>query len=174
MKNKSLFIPIVIIVLVVIVSIIYGIISSSKTHYSKNLFNEISYEVPSDFKKDEDYTYTRYYNYSENSVYCTFSVNVTEKEYYDDINDWFKEKIVFTLNDKVSELKEVTINNAKMLYVDKERGSYTDYYYGMETSKYYYLLTYSISDYKHGDGNGLEANICLNAKDKIIGSVNVR
>ena len=174
MKNKNIFIPIVILILVAIVLGIFVFVKKSENSFSNNLFTEISYEMPLKFEKDEEYVYSRYYRYTDNSVHCSFSVNVDEKDYYNGFNNWFKGRIYFTLNDKVSELKEVAINNTKMLYVDKKSDSYTDYYYGVESSKYYYLLTYSISDYKHGDGNELESNICLSAKDKIIESVTVR
>lgn len=174
MNKKKLLIPIIILVLIVLVSIIYGIVNISKSHFSENLFTEIDYKVPSEFEKDDDYAYSRYYRYTDNFVHCSFSANVDEKDYYNGFNNWFKGRIHFNLNDEISGLKEITINDIKMLYIEKKSRGSLDYYYGVESSKYFYLLTYSIDDYKHGDGNELESNICLSAKDKIIESVNVR
>lgn len=174
MNKKFIWIPIVILVIMVFVFVLHVIIENSNNYLKENLFSEISYKIPSKFECDEDYTYSRYYNYKENSVYCSFSVHVSEKDYYDDINNWFKENIRISLNDKVSELKEVNINNNKMLYIEKRSKGSLDYYYGLETSKYFYQLTYSIDDYENGDRNDLDSNYCYNAKDRIISSVNIK
>lgn len=174
MNKKLLWIPIVILFIIVFVFLLNIIIKGLNSYNYENLFTEISYEIPSKFDKDEDYAYSRYYNYNDNSVYCSFSINVTEKDYYDDINDWFKENIRINLNDKVSELKEVVINNTKMLYIEKKSKGSLDYYYGVETPSYFYLLKYNIDDYENGDRSDLDYNYCYNAKDKIIASVNVK
>ena len=142
--------------------------------FDENQFGEISYEVPSKFESDEEYSYSRYYNYSDDSIYCTFRVSVTEKDHYDSSKDWFKEMITFNLNDKVSDLKEVTINDSKMYYIDKKGSGVTEYYYGAESSNHYYLLTYSIDDYENGDRNDLDSNFCYNAKDRILSSVKIK
>lgn len=174
MNKKVLWIPVVILAIIVFVFILSIIVKHSNNRFSENLFTEISYEVPSKFEKDEDYTYSRYYRYSDNSVHCSFYVSVDEKDYYDDFSDWFKSRIRFNLNDEVSELKEVTINNQKMLYIEKKSKGSLEYYYGVESAKYFYLLTYNIDDYENGDRNDLDSNLCYNAKDRIIESVNIK
>lgn len=174
MKNKNIFIPIVIIVLVAIVLGIFVFVKKSENSFSKNLFTEISYDVPLKFERDEEYAYSRYYRYTDNFVHCSFSVNVDEKDYYNGFNNWFKGRIHFNLNDEISELKEITVNDIKMLYIEKKSRGSLDYYYGVESSKYFYLLTYSIDDYENGDRNDLDSNFCYNVKDNIIDSVNVR
>jgi hypothetical protein len=160
----------------VILGFIFFLVSDDDDDYyfGEDLFSEISYEVPSKFEGDEDYSYSRYYNYDDDSLYCYFRVSASEKEYYDDLEDWFKEMITFSLSDKVSDLKEVSINDSKMYYIDKKSNGNIEYYYGVESSNYYYLLTYSIDDFENGDRSDLDSNFCYNSKDRILSSVKVK
>ena len=82
--------------------------------------------------------------------------------------------ITFSLSDKVSDLKEVSINDSKMYYIDKKSNGNIEYYYGVESSNYYYLLTYSIDDFENGDRSDLDSNFCYNSKDRILSSVKVK
>lgn len=173
MNNKSV-ISLVIIGLIVLAFILYFAFDHNDEFFEENQFDEISYKVPSEFNREEEYSYSRYYNYNDDSVYCGFGINATENDFYDGLKDWFKEMITFNLNDKVSDLKEITINNTKMYYIDKKSNGNTVYYYGVESSGHYYLLTYSIDDYENGDRSDLDSNFCYNAKDRILSSVRIQ
>ena len=168
-----------VIIIIIIVLIVFGAIFSFSLLKSKkvpflNLFSQIQYKVPSKFEKDEDYNYSRYYHYRENDVSCSLNLNVYEKEYYDDFEEWFKDRIRFNLNDEIGKLEEIDLNHSKALYIDKKsRGSF-DYYYGIESADYYYLITYNIYDYKHGDRSDIDSNLCYTYKDKIVESISVK
>ncbi len=137
------------------------------------MFEEITYNVPSEFKYD-DYYATKDYRYSDNEVYCNFTIRSSNKEYYDNLEKWFKERINFNLNDKVSELNEVDINGKTFLNINRENIHEKIYYYGVSSSNYNYFIEYIISDYKNGDREDINDNLCYNSLDKIISSINVK
>jgi len=137
-------------------------------------FKEISYNVPSVFKKDDDYTFSKYYDYEENNVNCTISFSASDKSIYKNKEDWFKGTFTFTLNDKVSDLKEEEINGNKVLFIEKKSEKVTDYYYGFESTNYYYLINYNIYDYKDGDREDIDTNKCFTLRENIISSVKLK
>ncbi len=167
-------IPVFVVLFIVIVFVIFFKTRNSDNLFSDNLFSEISYEVPSNFESEEDYTYSRYYRYYDNDVYCNLSVSADESTIYGDFKEWFANSVHFNLNDKVSELKEITINGNEMYYVDKKSKNSTVYYYGVKSSNYYYSITYTLNDYENGDRADIETNLCYTAKNQIINTVKVK
>lgn len=174
-NRKKVIIIIIIIIVLIALFTVFGLgLFNSKNGPHLNLFSQIQYKVPSKFEKDEDYSYSRYYRYRENDVSCSLSFHVDEKDYYDNLEEWFKDQIRFNLNDEIGKLEEIDLNHSKALYIDKKsRGSF-DYYYGVESEDYYYLVTYNIYDYKYGDRADIDSNLCYNSKDKIVNTIIVK
>lgn len=177
MNNKTNIKMIFISLICLIVLIIGIVLLKNHDYYDNNkdeLFSEISYDVLPEFKLDNSFHSSKYYNYDNGNIYCSFIVDADEKEYNDDFKTWFSKHIYYNLNDKVGELKEITINNNTMYYIDKISGYDTAYYYGLQTSNYYYFITYRITDYEKGDIEDIDTNLCYTAKDKFISTVTIK
>ena len=133
---------------------------------------DISYAIPKEFDKS---SYGEFYNYGENDIYCTLDIQERKKEYYEKtLEEYLKDNITVTLNDKVNDIEEIKINNIKMLHLSvKKKYSLIDYY-GIEGTEKYYMLEYKISDYKNGDRKDINDNLCYTAKDKILNSIKIK
>ena len=172
-KINTKAIPMLVILFIAIVFIAFLKMQDSSDWFSDDLFAEISYEVPSKFESS-DYTYSRHYSYYDNDVYCNLNIESDDSSIYDDFKDWFMNSVHFNLSDKISELKEITINGHEMYYVDKKSKNSTVYYYGVKSSNYYYSITYTLNDYENGDRADIDTNLCYTAKDKIISTIQVK
>ncbi len=178
-KNKNIVISIVGVVIIAFIGLVVFHFISQITNNKKEKeemelrFKEITFSVPSEFEYEPYYT-IKDYSYSDNGVYCNFAIRSSDKEYYDSLEEWFKERINFNLNDKVSELKEVDINGKTFLNINKEYVNEKSYYYGVSSSNYNYFIEYTISDYMNGDREDINDNLCYNSFDKIISSINVK
>ena len=109
-NRKKVIIIIIIIIVLIALFTVFGLgLFNSKNGPHLNLFSQIQYKVPSKFEKDEDYSYSRYYRYRENDVSCSLSFHVDEKDYYDNLEEWFKDQIRFNLNDEIGKLEEIDL-----------------------------------------------------------------
>ena len=170
--DKRLKVVCVMLVLLIGVAIIYGYYKNRYSYVgkvNKNLDNLI-YTVPDSFEKD-NYTYSVDYSYHENYTSCDFEV-----KYFDNYNnykngeEYLRDNIRFTLNDKIGDVKEVNINNYKWYLLEKENSSYKNYYYATIYDGKGYYMEYQIYDYNNGDHEE-NSNICNISYDKIISSV---
>ena len=160
-----LAIVIVTIVSIISVSVINGI--REEEQYNAR-YDEISYDVPSDFEGDD-----HYYSYYDDFIACNFDVNGYEKEIYESTKDLLTEQVYLRLDDEISDIKEEVINDIPMSYVKLENGSFVKYYYAFESSNYIYLFNYDINDDLHGDRSDAKENICYTAKDEILSTIKV-
>ena len=174
MKNKKqLFIGlgigfvVAIIAIVIIAKVVENIEYSDREE--KKALKNISYKISDKFEKD-DYGYAIYYSYYNDNISCHFRINANENYYdeYKDGSDYLKRRIYFTYNDKVSEIKEVELNNYKWYYLTKESDGDIEYIYATLKDDNIYELKYDINDYVNGDGT---SNFCANEYDKIISTV---
>ena len=179
MKNKNLLMGIVIGIAIILV-IVLAILQSYKDYpeEEKESFDEISYTVPSEFEVSE-YSDSKYYFYYDSDVKCSLDITLTEKARERSFEKWFKGEITFTLNDELGELEELDINGNKILGIQKRRGedyswSQVEYYYGVESSNYYYMINYNIIDYDKGDREASESSLCLTALDSILSSIKTK
>ncbi len=173
-KSKNVVIITIIFIGLFIIYLISTMIDNKKEKEQMELqFSEITYSVPSEFEYESYYS-IKDYSYSNNNVYCNFAVHSYKKEYYDDFEEWFKERIIINLNDKVSELKQVDVNGKTLLNINKENVNEKSYYYGISSSNYNYFIEYEISDYMNGDREDINDNLCYNSLNKIISSINVK
>ena len=173
MDKKKMVVLLTIGIIVIIMISAYLIDQYQYQYYydNKNMFSEISYTIPKGFKKDDEYHYTKYYTYSKNDVYCNIDIDVTEKDYYKDVKEWVNRIVHFNLTDKISNPTDININNIDMYYVDKKNENAEEYYYGMESSHYFYMITYKIRDSLNGDRADKDNNLCYTAKEKLLSSI---
>lgn len=173
MKNKrQLFIGLGIGFIVAIVAIIILCIVVENIDYSdreeKKALNKISYEISNKFEKD-DYGYAIYHSYYGDNIRCHFKITTHDNyDEYKDGSDYLKNRIYFTYNDRISEIKEVELNNYKWYYLTKESDGDIEYIYATLKDDIIYELNYDIDDYANGDGT---SNFCANEYDKIISTV---
>lgn len=172
MKNKKVVIIIAVVifvacfVLILLASIISDLLEEKK---SNARYDEISYEVPSEFTGS-----SHYYSYYGDSISCHIDVDAYEKDSYESPKKVLEDNVYFQLDDEVSDLKEEEFNGIKMYYVSKKNSASEEYYYAFESTNYIYSFEYDISDYLHGDREDSENNICYTAMDKIISSIKVK
>ena len=172
--KKGLIIGITIIVGILALTLIFGSPSriNNNKDYEKereNEFSEIEYKVPKYFDKDEG-IYYRDYSYSKNSIYCDLSVSNYDKKYYKSPQEILEKVVTFTLADEVSGIQELDLSvKGKQLIIKGE--DETNYYYSIESSNYYYLFDYEITDYKNGDREDATTNKCITSREKIIDTI---
>ncbi|MBR3162417.1 MAG: hypothetical protein IKF19_06785 [Bacilli bacterium] len=170
--DKRLKIIIIILILSVITIILYKYYNNKYDYNEKpnKYLNNITYKIPNSFEKDT-YTYSINYHYHENYVSCNFEVKYFENyNNYKNGEEYLKDNIRFTLNDNISDIKEVSINNNKWYLLEKENNSYKNYYYATIYNGIGYYMEYEIYDFDHGDHEG-NSNFCNTSYDKIISSV---
>ena len=173
-KINTKIVPIIVTCIIALVIVIYVVDRDNDYEENEELFSEISYEVLPEFELDDEYYGSKYYRFESDDVYCSFDVNVDEKDDSGDLKKWFSSHIYSNLSDKVGELKELTINDNKVYHIYKKSNYDIEYYYGISSSNYYYLITYRITDYEKGDREDIDSNLCYNAKDKIISTIKVK
>lgn len=177
MKNKKqLIIGLIVgIVIGIIIIILVAEISSNYTYSDreeKKALKNITYEISNKFEKT-NYGYSLYYRYHDDKTICSFEVD-TNDYYYDDYKDggeYLKDNIYFTYNDKISEIKDVELNNYKWYYLSKERNNDIEYIYATKKDNIIYILKYEMTDYANGDGS---STFCISQYDKIISSVKLK
>jgi hypothetical protein len=175
-KDKIVLILVIVAIIIVVMFLIIKSVSFKEDAKDTLVFSEISYEVPKEFELDNSITHNRLYSYSEDSLYCYLTISSYEKEYYDDFEEWFKERIVFNLNDKVSDLEQLNVNGNNILHINRVRNKENskNSYYGLSSKNYYYFINYDITDYLNGDRENMDDNLCYNAIDEIISSIKLK
>ena len=140
---------------------------------NNDMFSEISYKIPDEFEEDHYYN-SKSYRYDDNGVYCYVDITVEEKGKIK-IVDWLKENIFLSLDSNVSDVNELKVNNKKAYNINVVKdNSNNKSYYAFESSNYYYLLTYDLSDYSGGDREDLDTNKCYKYKDEIVNSISLK
>ncbi len=170
--DKRLKIIGIIFIILLVILIIYYFYNKDYDYNEKpsEYLNNITYNIPNSFEKDT-YTYSINYHYHKNYTSCNYEI-----KYFDNYNNYqnggyyLKDNIRFTLNDTISDIKEVDINNYKWYVLEKENNSYKNYYYATIYKNIGYYMEYEIYDYNHGDHVD-NNNICNISYDKIISSV---
>ena len=166
-KKVLLFIGIIIVI--IFIYIIYKVNDNYNYGDYYDYLDNISYDISSKFEVSK---YSRgYYHYYDNDISCTFDVDSFSTYNYFNGSDYIKDSITFTLNDKVSEIKEVDLNGYKWFYFGVDGGNNKEYYYATIKDEKGYLLKYEISDYLRGDSNKDRDSFCYTEYDKIISSV---
>ncbi|MBQ8131479.1 MAG: hypothetical protein IJ193_03220 [Bacilli bacterium] len=140
---------------------------------NKELFSELSFEIPEGFKED-DYSTMKFVSYDNNSVYFNLDITAREKSYYKTAEEFLKDEVYFSLDDEVGELKEEEINGIKMVTLEAKKKYGDEYYYSMESSNYIYFFKFNIRDYEDGDREDIDSNPCLTAKNKILYSIKLK
>lgn len=174
MKNKKqLIIGLIIGFIVAVIFIIVLAKVVTDVEYSdreeKKALKQLKYEISDKFEKD-NYGYAIYHSYYEDNINCRFNIH-TYDNYYDDYkdgNEYLRDRINFTYNDKVSEIKEVELNNYKWYYMSKEKNEDIEYIYATIKDNIVYELEYEITDYAKGDGT---SSFCSSQYDKVISSI---
>lgn len=92
------------------------------------------------------------------------------KKYYKSPQEILEKVVNFTLADEVSKIQELDLSvKGKQLTIKGE--DETNYYYSIESSNYYYLINYEITDYKNGDREDATTNKCITSREKIIDTI---
>jgi hypothetical protein len=142
-----------------------------------NNFDEITYNVPDKFDNDK-YDYLRSMSYSENDLYCYIDIESYEKGYYRDAKKVIENNVHFDLKDEVSDLEEFSVSGRKAYKINiKSMGDLyleNTSYYSIDSTNFVYLIKYTIYDYKKGDREDLNTNICYTSKDTFIKSIQVK
>lgn len=166
--NKKLLIVIGSIIIVSI--IIYYFVRDNYYYYSnKDYLSNISYDISDEFEANI-YDSSRYYHYYDDNISCNFNVNYFNNYGFIDGSEYIKDRIMFTLNDEVSDIEVVDINNYKWYYLKVLGSNDVRYYYVTIYNDVGYELEYNISDYLRGDGNSSNG-LCYREYDRIISSV---
>ena len=173
-KNKNMIISVVIVVAFIMFMVWLDNRKEPVTPKT-NEFSSISYKIPSYFEDSYSGWSYKSYRYSENSAYCTISINIDN---HSSSATEVLENIRINLSDNASEIKKLYINNNQFYAVEVE-SSFTYslgkiYYYAVESPDGYYLITYQITDYLKGDRNDFDKNKCFLAKDEFINSIVVK
>ena len=130
---------------------------------------KLEYKIPKQFKKSE---YGDYYKYDTNDINCSFEIENRNKLFsYKTLEEYLKDNIMVYLSNEVSDIKEIEINNIKLLYIVVKTKYSEEHYYGLEGTENYYMLKYTITDSKKGDRNDINTNLCYISKDKILNSI---
>ena len=181
MDNKGIKYVVICIIVITTIAIgflIYHIIKGTdRLDDNKFELSEITYTAPEGFEEDIGYN-SMYYDYKDDFVYCDIRIRSYDKETYDDDFKDAKEMLKNTtyayLSETVGEVEEVVIGNKTGYRVMITSPKETNYYYGVESTKYIYKIEYEIRDYKNGDRPDLETNKCYTSLDKFIESVQVK
>ena len=133
--------------------------------------SKISYKIPKKFK-EESYSYLKNYTYYDKNASCTFKVNSYENyNEYVDGKDYLEDRIFITLKDKISEIKEIKLNNYKWYSFSVENNNRITNYYATIKEDRAYEIEYEIYDYSKGE---VENNYCTQQKDEIIATVKLK
>lgn len=172
--NKRVFIIIGIVILFVGI-LIFFYYEDNDYNYKwddKGYLDDISYDVPGRFESDK-YTYSDNYHYYNNSISCSFNVKYFGTYNISNGEEYLRDSIRFTLNDKVSDISLVDLNGDKWYYMTVNSGDNISYYYATIKNDKGYVLEYEVNDYLRGDTDKRD-NFCYVSYDKIISSVRLK
>lgn len=131
-------------------------------------FEEISYDIPDQFGGDFEYFF---YSYSDDSMYCYLSIDDSEK-YDESINEWFASWVSVDLDEEITKRTKATIDGKEFPFVEIVSGNKVEHYYGIESKNYFFLITYSITDYLKGDRENTN-HLCYTAEDELLSSIKI-
>ena len=163
------------IVLIVGVAIVLTHIDFDTTDY----FGEITYVTPENFENDDHNSFrTLSYLDSDNDTYCYVDIDSYSKELYSDAKYIIENYVHFDLKDEVSDLEEFSVSGKKAYKINiKSMGDLSldnISYYSIDSSNYVYLIKYTVYDYKKGDREDLDTNVCYTSRDAFIKSIQVK
>ena len=166
-KKPQYFVEIIsaIMILAILIAVIKDI-SNPSNYYETDEFSEIKYQIPSELESDDELTL---YYYGDD-ISCEADFYSSEK-YDEEFETWFKGEIRVDLNDEVSEIKELTIGGKKAYFVEVKNEDEIAHYYGLESTNYYYLFNYNISDDLNQDREDKDTNVCYVSENKILDSI---
>lgn len=173
MNNKLKITLIVLAPIVIVVSIFLIMIIGEKTNdkkFEKEIleeYSDIDFEVPKEFEKSGRF---HSYYYYKDGISCRFAVDSSEI-YQEDFERWFKSRLIVNLNDEVGDLKEIEINGNKAFFVEVRSNDSVEHHYALRSSKYYYSIEYTISNY---DKEENPEHICYVSEDKILSSIKIK
>ncbi len=188
----------IIIVVLVIIGVIFGIkaIDKGSTDSWRNNAREkqfaglakLEYKIPDEFidKKDEKSVIVVEYNYSENEMICSISIQCFSKNEFN--FEGLVENVTSDLEkyDTILKNEDIEINGAKTRYVLIEsdldgtsEGLNFHYlvnknYYFIESDEYIYKVVYNVTDKKNGNREDLETHICTTSLDPFLESIKVK
>ncbi|MBQ6494505.1 MAG: hypothetical protein IJI49_00725 [Bacilli bacterium] len=166
--NKKVLIVIGIIILIIM--LLYYYVKDNYRYYGdKDYLIDISYDISDRFDASI-YDSSRYYHYYEDDISCNFDISYFSTFDINNGEEYLRKRIMFTLNDEVSDIEEVDINNYKWYYMKVDSGDKISYYYATVKDDVGYELEYSISDYMRGDSNSSN-KVCYSEYDRVISSI---
>ena len=173
MKDKSKIVIIVLLPIITVLAIYIIIVIGEKINdkkFEKEIleeYSDIDFEVPKDFEKTG--AFHSYYYYKD-GISCRFAVDSSEI-YQEDFEKWFKSRLIVNLNDEVGDLKEIEINGNKAFSVEVRSNDSVEHHYALRSSKYYYSIEYTISNY---DKEENPEHLCYVSEDKILSSIKIK
>ena len=163
---------IIFVVIILVVIFIFCFIKDNVIESGNNL-SDISFDIDNRFEANI-YDSSGYYHYYSDDISCSFDVSYYGNYKYNSGNDYLRDMVMFSLNDEVSEIKEIELNGYKWYYMSVDSGDKKTYYYATIKNDKVYELEYDISDYKRGDRTEDESNFCYSEYDKVISSVKLK
>ena len=161
----------IIVFIFVLLKFVYEVDFNNKYEEERKLeLSEINYVIPEEFEK---YKSIESYSLDENDVYCRAYISASKK-YNWEFEEWFKGQIYSDLNTEVSSIEELDVNGKVAYRVDTKRSNSEEHNYGFESTNYFYLVSYKITDYKNGDREDLDTNKCFTSEYKIINSITLQ
>jgi len=175
--NKKIAIIIIGIIVIIVVIPVIGLILEELDmkgfeKENKEALSKLSVKVPKQFEKNE-YGSSIYYNYYKDDVDCSLRIEAEKGNYRDyvDGKDYLEDTTYISLKDKVSEIKEIKINNYKWHYLTLEKNGDIEYHYATINEDNIYDIVYKINDYTNGENAN---NYCISIKDEIISTVKLK
>lgn len=171
-------------IIIIIISFITNILINSMsnlnetTNYDKKTFDkvhEINYSVSTDFisSYNNDGSNHTYYNDEKNGIFCWFYFKKYEKD-NTSFEKWFREESTPRIVSGYytsSKISKIVNNNVNVYYREGVDEFSFRYFYGFETTNYYYLLNYYINDEQHGDRNN---HICYTTKEQLLSTITLK
>ena len=151
---------------------------NEEVNYDKKTFDkvhEINYSVSPDFTSsyNNDSSNHTYYNDEKNGIFCWFYFKKYEKD-NTSFEKWFRDESTPRIVSGYytsSKISKIVNNNVNVYYREGVDEFGFRYFYGFETTNYYYLLDYYISDEQHGDRNN---HICYTTKEQLLSTITLK
>ena len=160
------------VIIIIAIMVLGSIEDNTYNKKYKEALNKISVNVPDKFEK-KSYGDSISYHLYEDDTSCNFYIDVNKESYnhYKDGKEYLEERTYITLKDKVSEIKEIELNDYKWYYLTIEKNGNIEHHYATIKDNIIYELDYSIHDYSNGENPN---NYCASIKDEIISTVKLK
>ena len=175
-KTKYVIIAVLVVAILTFVSIkVYKLLEDYR--WAKEVmetYSEISFTEPEGFTVEGKNLFElgpNLYRHDDNTA-CYISIGAYKKD--DDKDTWFKRLIYIDLNSEVGEQQKITVDNKPAYLISVKENNSTTYYYGLESTHYYYLYRYTLYDYSKGDRNDYETNQCFVAREQLLSSIKLK